>query len=124
MKVKDIILVVFGFIFFTFNSVGLQVLIEEPEELSTILKYELTEDNKSYKVVGIEKSLKGDIIIPETYNNLPVSEIDWSSLKSTTMKNIVIPKYEEQIARINEVLEERDLEEHSRLKVIKNQKQK
>ena len=38
MKVKDIILVVFGFIFFTFNSVGLQVLKEEPEDLSTILK--------------------------------------------------------------------------------------
>lgn len=44
--------------------------------------------------------------------------------RANALKNIVIPKYEEQIARINEVLEERDLEEHSRLKVIKNQKQK
>ena len=92
MKGKDIILLVFGFIFFTFNSVGLQVLKEEPEDLSTILKYELTEDKKSYKVVGIEKALQKDIIIPETYNKLPVSEIEWSSLTSFTMKNIFIPK--------------------------------
>ncbi len=44
--------------------------------------------------------------------------------RANALKNIVIPKYLEQIAHINEVLEERDLEEHSRLKVIKNQKQK
>lgn len=44
--------------------------------------------------------------------------------RANALKNIVIPNYLEQIARINEVLEERDLEEHSRLKVIKNQKQK
>ncbi len=44
--------------------------------------------------------------------------------RANALKNIVIPNYLEQIAHINEVLEERDLEEHSRMKVIKSQKQK
>ena len=42
--------------------------------------------------------------------------------RANALKNIVIPRYEQQIAYINEVLEEKDLEEHSRLKVIKRQK--
>ncbi|MBR3844608.1 MAG: V-type ATP synthase subunit D [Clostridia bacterium] len=44
--------------------------------------------------------------------------------RANALKNIVIPRYEQQIAHINEVLEEKDLEEHSRLKVIKKQKTK
>lgn len=44
--------------------------------------------------------------------------------RANALKNIVIPNYMAQITRINEVLEERDLEEHSRMKVIKKQKQK
>ena len=43
--------------------------------------------------------------------------------RANALKNIVIPRYESQIAHINEVLEEKDLEEHSRLKMIKAQKE-
>ncbi len=42
--------------------------------------------------------------------------------RANALKNIVIPRYEQQIAHINEVLEEKDLEEHSRLKMIKRKK--
>jgi V/A-type H+-transporting ATPase subunit D len=39
--------------------------------------------------------------------------------RANALKNIVIPRYEQQIAYMNEALEEKELEEHSRLKMIK-----
>ncbi len=42
--------------------------------------------------------------------------------RANALKNIVIPRFTAQITRISETLEEKDLEEHSRLKLIKAQK--
>ncbi len=39
--------------------------------------------------------------------------------RANALKNIVIPRFTAQITQINEVLEEKDLEEHARLKRIK-----
>lgn len=42
--------------------------------------------------------------------------------RANALKNIVIPRFERQIVQINETLEEKDLEEHARLKLIKAKK--
>lgn len=39
--------------------------------------------------------------------------------RANALKNIVIPRFESQIIYISETLEEKDLEEHSRMKMIK-----
>ena len=44
--------------------------------------------------------------------------------RSNALKNIVIPRYEEVVKFITESLEEKEREDFSRLKVIKNQKEK
>lgn len=42
--------------------------------------------------------------------------------RANALKNIVIPRFKEQISTISESLEEKEMEEHSRLKIIKKQK--
>lgn len=42
--------------------------------------------------------------------------------RANALKNIVIPRFKNQIATISESLEEKEMEEHSRLKMIKKQK--
>ena len=42
--------------------------------------------------------------------------------RANALKNIVIPRFQNQIATISESLEEKEMEEHSRLKMIKKQK--
>ena len=82
MKVKDIILLIFGFAFFILNSISFEIVFEDEDTYDTVLKYELTEDKRSYKVVGITKSSTDDIVIPEIYDGLPVTEIDDKKLLS------------------------------------------
>jgi V/A-type H+-transporting ATPase subunit D len=48
--------------------------------------------------------------------------INKTGKRANALKNIVIPRYEQQIAHMNEVLEEKELEEHSRMKMIKRTK--
>ncbi len=43
--------------------------------------------------------------------------------RANALKNIVIPRFKNQIATISESLEEKEMEEHSRLKMIKKQKE-
>ncbi len=44
--------------------------------------------------------------------------------RANALKNILIPRYEEEVKRIRSVLEEKEREEFSALKVIKTQKEK
>ena len=44
-------------------------------------------------------------------------------MRANALKNIVIPRFKNQIATISESLEEKEMEEHSRLKMIKKQKE-
>ncbi len=59
------------------------------------LRYALTEDAKSYAVVGIGSCKDKDVVIPVTYNNLPVTSVgesafrDCSNLTSVTIGNSV-----------------------------------
>ncbi len=56
------------------------------------LAYELSEDGKSYMVTGIGNCTDTVIIIPSTYNELPVSEIAYEAFKDCThVTSITIP---------------------------------
>ncbi len=69
--------------------------IENPAEPTEELSYALSEDGSYYIVEGIGTVADTNIVIPETYNNLPVKEIGWgafvgcSSLISVTIPDSV-----------------------------------
>lgn len=51
------------------------------------------------------------------------SAISKTQKRANALKNIVIPRFKSQVSTISESLEEKELEEHSRLKMIKKQKE-
>ena len=51
------------------------------------------------------------------------SAIKKTQKRANALKNIVIPRFDGNIRFINEALEEKEIEEHARLKIIKRQKQ-
>lgn len=60
------------------------------------LTFELNSDNESYSVTGCNASAEGEIVIPSTYNGLPVTDIksyafdDYKNLTSITIPNSII----------------------------------
>ena len=56
------------------------------------LEYTLNSDGKSYSVSGIGTCTDKDIIIPDTYENLPVTQIDdYAFILCTELTSITIP---------------------------------
>ena len=56
------------------------------------LEYTLNSDGKSYSVSGIGTCTDKDIIIPDTYENLPVTQIDdYAFILCTGLTSIIIP---------------------------------
>jgi len=64
-----------------------------PETIGTAgLVFEPIDNNTAYRVVSYSGSDK-DVIIPETYNSLPVTEIDiWAFRENMGLKSVFIPK--------------------------------
>lgn len=57
----------------------------------TKFQFELNEDGKSYKLVGMENAI-GDVVIPGTYNDLPVTKIAEDSIDDKPrMTSLVLP---------------------------------
>lgn len=64
------------------------------------MEYELSEDETYYSLVGIGRCADTDIVIPETYNGLPVKEIGYKYdgvFKGSNITSIVIPDNVEYI---------------------------
>ena len=56
------------------------------------LKYTLNNDNSSYSVTGIGTCIDVDIVIPNVYNELPVTRIGHSAFKNqASIESIIIP---------------------------------
>ena len=72
----------------TFSSIAVL-----PEESSQGLEFELNEDGASYSVIGIGTCTDTDIVIPATYEGLPVTELK-SQINVVESKGTV---YEEKI---------------------------
>ena len=64
----------------------------ESSETSQGLEYALNEDGKSYSVAGIGTCTDTDIIIPSTYQGLPVTGILWGALSWTSIESLYIPE--------------------------------
>ena len=56
------------------------------------LEFTLSDDEMSYIVTGTGICIDTDVVIPSTYNNLPVTEIGYGAFKEfTAMTSVVIP---------------------------------
>ncbi len=51
------------------------VVVIASAENQNVLTFELNEDGKTYCVTDCDESAKGEVVIPSTYNSLPVTEI-------------------------------------------------
>ncbi len=72
---------------------------------------------------SFEKAKQYTIILAEVENSVYrlANEIKKTQRRANALNNIIIPRFEETIKFISESLEEKEREEFSRLKVIKNQ---
>lgn len=62
------------------------------------LKFELNPENDGYRLIGIGSCKDKDLVIPEEYNGLPVTEIYWNYSggyhafeQNTTIESVIIP---------------------------------
>ena len=69
----------------------------------TTLEYLKIHDNTEYAVIGINSTLTADIVIPEKYNGLPVTEIYPNVFNSSLEKNAETCKYIDSIKIPNTV---------------------
>lgn len=71
---------------------------ESPIEGCTGVEFALSEDGTCYFLRRVSKCTKPDIVVPSTYNDLPVVSIsNYAFRNCTTMKSIVIPDSVQQI---------------------------
>ena len=84
----------------SFNSNQICSICKYNASIETLgLEYELNEDGKSYAVIGAGNVINEKVIIPSTYNGLPVTVIKSSSFPDSyiTLKCIVLGEYIEII---------------------------
>ena len=68
-------------------------------ESSALLEFKLNPDGNSYSVIGLGTCADGDIVIPATYNGLPVTEISFSAFESTEITGVYVPSSVKTIKR-------------------------
>lgn len=78
--------------------------------------------DKAYSCFREVSKLTANLAEVETSVYLLATAIKKTQKRANALKNIMIPKFEIMIKSITEALEEKEREEFSRLKVIKNQK--
>ncbi len=62
------------------------------EDVSPYLEFTLNDDGVSYSVAYCDYDAKGDIVIPATYNGLPVTAISPEAFSLTDITSVVIPE--------------------------------
>ena len=74
-----------------FLSFFVEVVINVNALNEYALKYTLNDDGLSYSVVDCDDSVTGEIIIPDLYNNLPITEIGCSAFSNCNkLQSIII----------------------------------
>ena len=111
----------------TFRSVmGVEIpIVRFTEQEETGIPFGLYNSNsdldKAYSCFREVSRLTAGLAEVETSVYLLANAIKKTQKRANALKNIMIPKFEAQIKSITEALEEKEREEFSRLKVIKNQ---
>ena len=100
------------------------VLLEE--ESNDIVPFGLMQSNsaldEAYLNFGKVKRLTASLSSIENSVYRLANAIKKTQKRANALKNIIIPRFEETVKFITDALEEKDREEFSRLKVIKNRK--
>ena len=93
MKGKKLFLLsVITFLLTTILGLGACNQSSNPKSELGGLKYELSYDGTSYSVIGIGTCTDRDIVIPSTYNNLPVTSIaEKAFYECSSLTSVVIP---------------------------------
>ena len=113
----------------TYHSVmGVDIPKIHYEEKPIELYYSLDATNSTldYAYACFHKVKLMTVTLAEIDNSVYrlASAIQKTQKRANALKNVVIPRYEQQVKTINDVLEEREREEFSRQKVIKANKEK
>ena len=76
----------------TFENTAFETQTVERCELPSILNFTLNSDNESYSVSVLSKDDCINVIIPDTYNDLPVTSVsDYAFEECTSLTSITIP---------------------------------
>lgn len=116
-------------IYLTYRSVmGVEVPIVKEYDASIKLSYGLEKTNSTIDeaFIQFQKVKELTLILAEVDNSVYrlANAIRKAQKRANALKNIVIPQFQSIIKHISEVLEEKEREEFTRLKVIKNNKLK
>lgn len=114
----------------SFRSVmGVEIpIVQFNERDNTDIPFGLYSSNsdldKAYSCFREVRRLTANLAEVETSVYLLAGAIKKTQKRANALKNIMIPKFESMIKSITDALEEKEREEFSRLKVIKNNKDK
>ena len=87
--------IIFSSVYVGFNELDFIELfaVKAKAADSDILSFELNDDGKSYYVYCSDRSVEGEIVIPDTYNDLPVTHIDETAFAyCMKITNVIIPE--------------------------------
>lgn len=110
------------------SVMGVELPDVSAKEEPTVLSYSLFDTNTPFDCAyeAFHKAKKMSVSLAEIENSvyrLSIA-IRKTQKRANALKNILIPRYREQVRYITGVLEEKDREEFSRQKIIKATKQK
>lgn len=102
-----------------------KITLEETTE-KPYYGFESSDSNLDYAYECFQKVKKLSVLLAEIDNSVYrlANAIQKTQKRANALKNIVIPNYQSNVKMITSVLEEREREEFSRQKVIKNKKMK
>ncbi|MFV0380577.1 MAG: V-type ATP synthase subunit D [Anaerorhabdus sp.] len=110
----------------TRSVMGVEVptVIYKPKEISIAYGFDQSNSQVDEAYVQFQRVKELTILLAEVDNSVYrlANAIRKTQKRANALKNVVIPDFEMQIREITEVLEEKDREEFTRLKVIKLKK--
>ncbi len=88
------ITIIFSSVLVGLNEIDLSTFTVKAEATSVNdLVFSLTPAEDSYSVRAVNKEIGGDLIIPETYNGLPVTSIDYLGFQNCSeLTSVIIPE--------------------------------
>ncbi|MBR2875849.1 MAG: leucine-rich repeat domain-containing protein, partial [Clostridia bacterium] len=89
---KRILSIILTFVFVVGICVSAPITITANAASVSDLTFELNEDGQSYYVIGCSEDASGEIVIPGTYNSLPVTSIGYYAFSGcASLTSITIP---------------------------------
>ena len=72
--------------------IGIFTSVPASADSVDMMIFELNRDSKSYRVASSDRNIEGEIVIPETYNGMPVTVIAYGAFSNCTkITSVIIP---------------------------------